>query len=155
MWDLSSLTRGRTCILSTGKQILNHWTTREVPRNLSVLFYFGYFFFLHFLTFIFNQRIVALQCSVGFCCTTTWISRKCTRIRSLLNLPPTPPAHPSTLAQSTRLSSLFHQQLATSCFTYGNVDVSVLLSQLAPPSPSPTASVRLFSTSASLSLPCR
>ena len=29
-WDLSSLTRNRNP--HTGKQILNHWTTREVPR---------------------------------------------------------------------------------------------------------------------------
>ena len=31
MWDLSSLTRGQTLVPCIGKQILNHWTTREVP----------------------------------------------------------------------------------------------------------------------------
>ena len=31
MWNLSSLTRDRTCVLCIGRQILNHWTTREVP----------------------------------------------------------------------------------------------------------------------------
>ena len=30
IWDLSSLTRGRTCM---GRQSLNHWTTREVVRR--------------------------------------------------------------------------------------------------------------------------
>ena len=39
MWDLSSLTRDRTHIPSNGRQILNHWTTREVPsptfKNIS------------------------------------------------------------------------------------------------------------------------
>ena len=30
MWDLSSLTRGQTCTLYIGRQILKHWTTREV-----------------------------------------------------------------------------------------------------------------------------
>ena len=31
IWDLSSLTRGQTCILCIARQILNLWTTREVP----------------------------------------------------------------------------------------------------------------------------
>ena len=31
MWDLSSLTRDQTLVPCIGKQILNHWTTREVP----------------------------------------------------------------------------------------------------------------------------
>ena len=29
MWDLSSLTRDRTCVPSISRQILNYWTTRE------------------------------------------------------------------------------------------------------------------------------
>ena len=37
------------------------------------------------------------------------------------------------------------------CFTYGNVHVSVLFSQIIPPSPSPTESKSLFFTSVS---PC-
>ena len=52
--------------------------------------------------FIFNWRIIALQYCVGFCHTTTWISRKHTRIPTLLSLPPHPP---SRLSQSTQLSS--------------------------------------------------
>ena len=32
MWDLSFPTRDQTHILGTGRQILNHWTTREVPK---------------------------------------------------------------------------------------------------------------------------
>ena len=31
MWDLSSPTRDRTCVPCLGRQILYHWTTREVP----------------------------------------------------------------------------------------------------------------------------
>ena len=31
IWDLSSLTRDRTSIPSTGRRILYHWTTKEVP----------------------------------------------------------------------------------------------------------------------------
>ena len=30
-WDLSSQIRDRTLVLCIGKQILHHWTTREVP----------------------------------------------------------------------------------------------------------------------------
>ena len=31
-WDLNSSTRDRTCIPCIGRLILNHWTTREVPK---------------------------------------------------------------------------------------------------------------------------
>ena len=30
-WDLSSLTRDPPCVSSIARQILNHWTTREIP----------------------------------------------------------------------------------------------------------------------------
>ena len=33
IWDLSSLTRDETHTLYTGKQSLNHWASREVPRQ--------------------------------------------------------------------------------------------------------------------------
>ena len=33
MWDLSSTTRDQTRIPCIGRQILNHWTTREVPTE--------------------------------------------------------------------------------------------------------------------------
>ena len=32
MWDLSSLTRDQTPVLCIARQILNHWTDREVPE---------------------------------------------------------------------------------------------------------------------------
>ena len=37
--------------------------------------------------FVFNWRIIALQCCIGFLCTTVWISCKYTCIPSFLNLP--------------------------------------------------------------------
>ena len=40
------------------------------------------------------------------------------------------------------------------CFTYGNIRVSMLFSQIIPPLPSPAASKSLFFTSVSLLLPC-
>ena len=33
MWDLSSLSRDRTCVPSSGRQIFIHWTTREVSQD--------------------------------------------------------------------------------------------------------------------------
>ena len=44
MWDLSSLARDWTHISCIGTQILNHWTTREVPGHL--------FWFLYFMTIL-------------------------------------------------------------------------------------------------------
>lgn len=43
-----------------------------------------------FLKFIFDCRIIALPCCVGFCHMSTRIGCRCTYVRSLLNLPPTP-----------------------------------------------------------------
>ena len=44
MWDLSSLTRDRTRVPCIGRQILNHWTTREVlPTFLNPVFYWWTF----------------------------------------------------------------------------------------------------------------
>ena len=68
-------------------------------------------------------------------------------------LPPSP-FHPSGSSQCTS------PEHPVSCikpglvirFTYDNIHVSMLFSQIIPPSPSPTESKRLFYTSVSLSL---
>ena len=57
MWDLSSPTRGQTCISCISRQILNHWTTRRVP--------------------IFYWSIVDLQYCVRFMFTAKWFSYVC------------------------------------------------------------------------------
>jgi len=73
----------------------------------------------------------------------------------ILNLPP--PPSPSYLSGSSQCTSPEHP---VSCiepglaiyFTYGNIHVSMLFSQIIPPSPSPTESISLFFTSVSLLL---
>ena len=87
--------------------------------------------------FIFNWRIIALQYRDGFCHTSTWISCRHAYVSSLLSLPS--PPHPSRLSQSTSFGiAASHSKFPLAIyFTYGNVYVSMLLSQLVPPSLSP------------------
>ena len=60
-----------------------------------VLFFSIFFFLESFVFLIFNWRIIALQCCVGFCHTKSWISQKYTYISSLLSLPSHPLYDPS------------------------------------------------------------
>ena len=67
---------------------------------------------------IFNCRKITLQCCVGFCHTTKWISRNYTHIPPLLSLPLLPPSHPSRSSQSAGLGSL--------CYIAASYQLSVL-----------------------------
>ena len=71
--------------------------------------------------------------------------------------PTSHPIHPSRLSQSTgsELPGLQSNFPLVIYFTPGNGNVSILLSQFVPPSPSPTVPTSLFSMSASLLLPYR
>ena len=44
MWGLNSQTRNQTCVPYTRRQILNHWTTREVPLSCFLSRDFKWFF---------------------------------------------------------------------------------------------------------------
>ena len=69
-------------------------------------------------------------------------------------LPPPSPPHPSGFSQCTgsECPVLCIKLGLVICFTYGNIHVSVLFSQIIPPLPSPTESKSLFYTSVSLLL---
>ena len=61
IWDLSSPTRDQTHVPCTGRQILNHWTTREVPLILLLNVYINlnlhhhHAFEIHINKFFFNS----------------------------------------------------------------------------------------------------
>ena len=85
-------------------------------------FYFSYFSHLLNLSFkkifIFNWRITALQCCVGFCHKTTWISRKYTYLFPLGPPSHTHPIHYSRLSQSTGQAPCVTQKLPTNYLFY-------------------------------------
>ena len=126
--------------------------------EINTTFYFIYFFLpnLHFI-FYFNWRLITLWYCSGFCHTLTWISHGCTCVPHPERPLPTPsPSNPSGSSQCTS------PEHPVSCikpgpaiyFTYDIMHVSMLFSQIIPPSPSPTESKSLFFTSVSFLLSC-
>ena len=115
-----------------------------------ILFFLNFFlafYFLLFFSFIFiSWRLIILQYCSGFCHTLTWIHHGFTCI---------PHPDPPTTSLSTRSLWVFpvHQTRAlvsciqpglVICFTIDNTHVSMLFSQIIPPSPSPIESKSLF-----------
>ena len=94
------------------------------------------------IQFIYLWRLITLQYCGGFCHTFTWISPGCTCVPSGSSQCSSP-EHPVSRIKPGLVS----------CFTYDNIHVSVLFSQIIPLSPSPTESKSLFFISVSLLLP--
>ena len=87
--------------------VINFWAYIQIYKHIfKICIYMLFFFYIIQKIYLFNWRIIALQCCIGFCHTSTWIDYR--YVSSLLNLPPPPatPFHPSRL--SSRLSSLHH-----------------------------------------------
>ena len=107
--------------------------------------------FFFFFCFYFSWRITALQYCFGLCHTSTWISHR------YIYAPPSWTSHPSRLSQRTgfELPASYGKFPLAVYFTYGNIYVSMLLSQLILPSPSPSVSTSLISMSAFPLLPCK
>ena len=108
------------------------------------------FVFLFFKFIYFSWRLVTLQYCSGFCHTLTWISHG-VHVFPILNPTPhlIPLGHPSAQPWPP---CLMHWTWTAICFTYDNIHVSMLFSQIILSSPSPTESKRLFDTSVSLLL---
>ena len=102
--------------------------------------------FLKFI-YLFYLRMITLQYCDGFCHTSIWISYRHTCVTSLLNLPPTFLPTPSLqVVTSTGFGfpvSYIKLPLAI-FFTYCNIYISMLFSQIIPASPSLTDSKNLF-----------
>ena len=120
---------------SCGKNQSVFFSLRHVKRN----------FFKNF----FNWEIIALQYRVGFSHMSTWISHiyacmyVCMYVCIYAHIGPLPletashlPPHPTSLGCHIALGWVpcSTQQTPTIYFTYGNIHVSMLLSQLGFPS---------------------
>ena len=109
----------------------------------------------YFFKFIyFNWRLITLQYCSGFAIHWHESAMGIHVSPSWTPLLPPSPSHLSGSSQCTspeRPVSCIEPGLAI-CFTYGNIHVSMLFSQIIPHSPSPTESKRLFYTSVSLLL---
>ena len=108
-----------------------------------IFFFFLYLFIYFTLNIVLVLPYIDLNLPWVYMCSPSWTP-----------LPPPFPSHPSGSSQCTSPEhpvSCIEAWLAT-CFTYDNIHVSMLFSQIIPPSPSPTESKRLFYTSVSLFL---
>ena len=76
-----------------------------------------YMFLIHFLNFIFNWRIIALQYLFDICHTSTWISHGCTDVLSFLNHPPTSHPFPLLWVVTEPLLLLSHFSRVRLCVT--------------------------------------
>ena len=93
----------------------------------------------NYLFIYFNGRLITLKCCSGFCHIFTWISHGCTCVP---HPEPPSPSHPSGSSQCTspeHPASRIEPGLAI-CFTYDNIHVLMLFSQIIPPLPSQTES---------------
>ena len=128
----------------------------SINLSFNFLFFFFYLFFIIFFSFYFNWRLITLQYCGGF--AIHWNeSDMDVHVLLILTLPPTSLPIPSLrvipVHQPWALVSCIKPGLAI-YFTYVNTHVSMLFSQIIPPSPSSIEYNSLFFTSVSFLLSC-
>ena len=147
----------KSSILSTQERVsswlLSNFTgpsSKFLSVLTAVLFVLLFYYLFYYL---FNWRIITLQYCDGFCITQYELT---------INIPVSPPSwtHPPTSLPTLSLWAVrcptSRTELALAIYlTYGNVYVSVLVSQSIPPSPSPIGFKGMFFMSVSPLLPCR
>ena len=107
----------------------------------------SFFYFLNlFKKIYFSWRLITLQ-YCGFCHTFAWISHGCTCVphpdpSSYLPPPPIPQGSSQCTSPEHPVSCIEPELVI--CFTYDNIHISMLFSQIIPLSPSPTESKSLF-----------
>ena len=140
-----------------GSHSLLHRIFPTQGLNLGLSHHRQILFFFFNLFIYFSWRLIILQYCDGFCHTLTWVSHGCTCVPH-----PEPPAHLPPHPIPLGLSQCTSFECPVSCiklglviyFTYGNIHVSMLFSQIILPSPSPTESKSLFFISESFLLSC-
>ena len=137
--------------LKNAMDCIVHVLTKSRTRLSNFYFHFLYFLnkFIHF-----NWRLITLQYCIGFAIHQHESTKGVHVLPILKPLLPPSPSHPSGSSQCTSPEhsvSCMEPGLAI-CFTYDNIHVSMLFSQIIPLSPSPTESKSLFFTSVSFLL---
>ena len=130
--------------ISDTRMISSLFISISICSKFFFLFLIFIFIIKHFICF--NWRLITLQYCGGFCHTSTWISHGCT-CPLILNPSPTSLPTPSfciVLEHQLWVPNISTELELVICFTYGNIYVSVLFSQIIPPLPSPTQSKSLF-----------
>ena len=129
-----------------------HGVSMSIPDSVTVLTLILPSLFRKFVYF--NWRLITLQNCSGFAIHWHESAMGVHVSPILIPLPPPSPSHPSGSSQCT---SPEHPVSCTEpglviCFTYGNIHVLMLFSQIISPSPSPTESKRLFYICASFAV---
>ena len=135
-------------ILKTKIMAFSPNTSWKTGKNgKSGRFYFLFFFFKN----LFNWRLITLYIIVVFDIHWHESAMGVHVLSILISLPPSSPSHPSGLSQCTGFECpVSYIELGLFIyFTYGDINDSMLFSQIILPLPSPTESKSLFFTSVS------